>query len=246
MLATIAEEVKKIGRSPAKVRKVFRLRQWQKFLTILFFNARAGNRWQAASGTSGLKQRQYSSYDVYVRHQQSKFRFLDLSDYDVNYRRLLKERLQEAPFVRKGLNVLCLAARLGTEVKAFHDLGCFAVGIDLNPGQSNPFVLPGDFHQVQFPSESVDIIFTNSFDHAFAPEKLMGEIKRLLKPEGIFVTEAIHGEAQNIPPDNYASFWWQHVEDLVAFVAKHGFQPVRRLPFDQPWPGEQIAFEKQK
>ena len=46
--------------------------------------------------------------------------------------------------------VLCLAARIGTEVKAFLDLGCFAIGIDLNPGTDNRYVVHGDFHDLQF------------------------------------------------------------------------------------------------
>ncbi len=244
MLDVIFDEVKKIGRSPGRLREVLRPRRWRQFFSILLFKARAGNRWKAASGATGLKQREYASYEQYVQHQQSKFQYLDLVDYDVKYRRLLKERLAGAPFLKRGMNVLCLGARQGTEVKAFHDLGCFAVGLDLNPGVKNLFVLHGDFHQVQFPSESVDVIFSNSFDHAFDPAKLMGEIKRLLKPGGKLVIEAIQGEAQETAPDHYASFWWQHVEDLVALLATHGFRPIQRVSFKEPWPGEQIVLER--
>ena len=233
-----------MGRSPGRVREVFRPRRWRQIINILLFNAREGDRWKTNSETSALKQREYSSYEQYIRHQQSKFQYLDLADYDVAYRQQLKERLTGAPFVKRGASVLCLGARQGTEVKAFHDLGCFAVGLDLNPGEENPFVLRGDFHHVQFPDQCADIVFTNSFDHAFDPVKLIGEIKRLLKPGGVLIIEAIHGEGQGSAPDHYASFWWKRVEDLVALVAQHGFKSVRRLPFQKPWPGEQIIFAK--
>ena len=48
--------------------------------------------------------------------------------------------------------MLCLGARLGTEVRALHNLGYFAIGIDLNPGVDNPYVLMGDFHKLVFPT----------------------------------------------------------------------------------------------
>lgn len=238
----ISEELKKMGQSPGRMREVFRPRRWRQFFKILLFNAREGERWKTNSDAPALKQREYSSYEQYVRHQQSKFQYLDLTDYDAKYRQQLKERLTGAPLVKPGVNVLCLGARQGTEVKAFLDLGCFAVGLDLNPGKDNPYVLQGDFHHVQFPDRSADVVFTNSFDHAFDPGKLIGEIKRLLKPQGALILEAIQGESQSNAPDHYASFWWQRVDDLVALLERNGFKAVRRLPFQEPWPGEQIIF----
>jgi SAM-dependent methyltransferase len=242
MLEVIADELKKIARSPKRLLQAFRPRRWRQFLGILAFNARGGNRWQTAPAQPEFKRREYSSYEEYVRHQQSKFGFLDLADYDVNYRRQLRERLRTLALPRPAATVLCLGARQGTEVKAFQDLGCFAVGLDLNPGPENEFVLHGDFHRVRFPDRSVDVIFTNSFDHVFDPAKLIGEITRLLKPGGLLIIEAIQGEAQDIAPDHYASFWWRRIDDLVALLARHGFQPARRVAFREPWPGEQICF----
>jgi SAM-dependent methyltransferase len=239
----IRDELKKIGRSPGRLREALRPRRWRQFFSILFFNASAGDRWKTTPGAPALKQREYASYEQYVEHQQSKFQYLDLADYDVNYRQVLKERLAGLACVKKGVNVLCLGARQGTEVKAFHDLGCFAVGLDLNPGKENKLVLQGDFHHTQFSSESVDIIFTNSFDHAFDPQKLIAEIKRLLKPHGALIIEAIRGEAESSAPDHYASLWWQRIDDLIALLTAHGFTATRRIAFNEPWPGEQICFD---
>jgi SAM-dependent methyltransferase len=246
MIDVILDEVRKIVRKPRRLLEVFRPRRWRQFLSILAFNARAGNRWQTAPEKAQFKRREYSSYEQYIRHQQSKFQFLDLAEYDVNYRRQLGARLQSAPGLKRGASVLCLGARQGTEVKAFHDAGCFAVGLDLNPGPENQFVLHGDFHEVQFPAESVDVIFTNSFDHVFDPEKMIGEIRRLLKPDGLLIIEAIEGEAQATAPDHYASLWWQHVNDLVALLGERGFAVLRRAAFAEPWPGEQLCFAVKK
>jgi SAM-dependent methyltransferase len=229
-------------RNPRRLAELFRPRRWRQFFSVLVFSARSGNRWKSAPDKTQFKQREYSSYEQYVRHQQSKFQYLDLAEYDRSYRRELADRLRHLPGLKPGVSVLCLGARQGTEVKAFLDLGCFAVGLDLNPGRENKFVVQGDFHEIQFVSESVDVIFTNSFDHAFDVEKLIGEISRLLKPGGLLIVEAIHGEAQATAPDYYASFWWQRVDDLAALLAAHGFQSVRRISFEQPWRGEQLVF----
>jgi ubiquinone/menaquinone biosynthesis C-methylase UbiE len=78
----------------------------------------------------------------------------------------------------------------------------------------------------------------------FEPKKMIGEITRVLKPDGVLIVEAIHGEAQSTAPDHYASFWWQRVDDLVALLVRHNFKPIHRVPFTEPWPGEQICFEK--
>ena len=244
MLEILLDEARKIARTPKRLLQAFHLRRWRQFFNILLFNARTGNRWKTAAGKTEFKQREYASYGQYLQHQQSKFKYLDLTDYDLNYRRQLKERLQKSALLKPGASVLCLGARQGTEVKAFQDLGCFAVGIDLNPGPENKFVLTGDFHEIQFPAESVDVVFTNSFDHAFDPEKMIGEIARILKPNGLLIIEAIHGEEQASAPDHYASFWWRRIDDLVALLTRHGFKPVQRASFSEPWPGEQICLAR--
>jgi len=244
MLRILFAEAKKIARNPRRLGEALRPRRWRQFFSILRFEGRAGNQWKTAAGSDALKKREYGSYEDYVRHQQSKFGCLDLRDYDRVYLELLRERLKEHGFARPGMSVLCLGARQGTEVKAFHDLGCFAIGIDLNPGPNNKFVLPGDFHDVQFPAECVDAVFTNSFDHSFDPQKLIREIQRLLKPGGVLIMEAIQGESEGSTPDYYASFWWKKIDDLAGLLTGSGFEIVHRKAFTQPWPGEQLAFQR--
>jgi SAM-dependent methyltransferase len=241
MPGIIRDEAQKLARTPGRWRQLFYPRRWRQFFSVLMFNARAGG-WKAVPGAEQFQQRQYASYEEYVRHQQSKLQYLDLADYDRNYRRQLRERLEKITALKKGASVLCLGARQGTEVAAFQDLGCFAVGVDLNPGPDNPRVLYGDFHHLQFAAQSVDVIFTNSLDHAFDLKKLTGEIRRVLKPGGMLIIEAIRGGDEASKPDHYASLWWNKTEDLVALFEKEGFAAAQREMFTEPWPGTQICF----
>ena len=244
MFGIIWDELGKLIRSPRRCLQLFYPRRWRQFFAILFFNARGGDRWKPVEGEDQFKQREYVSYEQYLRHQQAKFQYLDLTDYDINYRRRLKERLRDLPCIKRGASVLCLGARQGTEVKAFHDLGCFAVGLDLNPGKANRFVVHGDFHNLQFPAESADVVFTNSLDHAYDPKKLLAEITRVLKRDGVLLIEAIHGEDEKTAPDHYASFWWKRVDDLVALLAQHGYRLTHRSAFMEPWSGDQLCFTR--
>lgn len=242
MPGIIQDEAKKLARTPGRWRELFHPRRWRQFFSVLFFNARAGG-WKTVAGAEQFKQRQYASYEEYVRHQQSKLQYLDLAEYDRKYRQLLGERLRKISAVKKGASVLCLGARQGTEVAAFQDAGCFAVGVDLNPGANNPLVLYGDFHDLQFPAQSVDIIFTNSLDHAFDLKKLIAGITRVLKPGGMLIIEAIRGSGEKSAPDHYASLWWNKTEDLVAAFEQNGFKVAQRESFSEPWPGMQICFK---
>ena len=66
----------------------------------------------------------------------------------------------EAWSMKKGIvgcSVLCLGARLGGEVRAFTAMGALSIGIDLNPGPNNAYVLPGDFHHLQFAQSVFDV-----------------------------------------------------------------------------------------
>lgn len=120
----------------------------------------------------------------------------EIEDYDQRYRAILHQRLEECGAVQTGA-ALCLGARQGSKVKAFIDKGCFAVGVDLNPGRDKRYVLPCDFHALQFADQSVDIVFFNSFDHAFDLTKLLREVTRVLRPGGAVGVggRRRHGEA---------------------------------------------------
>ncbi len=210
-------------------------------LTRLIRRLRFGETWEPHG--DGFIRRKYSDYSSYLAHQRSKLRLLDLSRYDVEYRAVLSERLRSLEFLGRGTTVLCLAARLGTEVKAFLDVGCFAVGLDLNPGKWNRFVVQGDFHHIQFADASVEVIFTNSLDHSFDVQALLAEVRRILKPGGRVIIEAVVGTRLGKDPHFYESFWWSEVGDLVRLFEQHGFALIRRDLIQVPWHGEQLVFE---
>ena len=140
------------------------------------------------------------------------------------------------------MSVLCLGARIGTEVKSFLDLGCFAVGIDLNPGRENRYVLHGDFHELQFAAGSIDMAFTNSLDHVYSVDRLIAEVARVLKPGGLFLLEADRGSGTGKRPGHYETFWWSSIEDVIALFEGARFLLTRRISFERPWVGEQLCF----
>jgi len=182
----------------------------------------------------------YKDYSEYVEHQKSKLKTIGkfLKKYDKEFSRELAKRLKEEGIVKQGMNVLCLGARIGTEVKAFFAQNCFAVGIDLITSENNKYVLYGDFHDIQFPSNSVDIVFTNSLDHVFNLDKFLDEIKRVLKPGGYFIVEIVDSNTKG----EYESFFWEKSDDVLDLIK--GFKLIKRTSFEFPWKGDHCIFKK--
>lgn len=193
-----------------------------------------------------FKKRRYRTYDEYVQHQQAKLKKIQknrLPEYDVKYHEVLSVRLRQAGLAPGAGVVLCLAARWGTEVRAFIDHGYFAVGIDLNPGVENKYVVYGDFHQLQFADHSVDVIFTNSLDHALDLPRLLIEVRRVLKPAGRLLIEIVKGVAEGgNTPGYYESLTWEKLDDILPIFRTAGWQIILQKDFEYPWVGQQILF----
>ena len=124
------------------------------YLDKLKLQFRLKESWIRYQSNQAFKKRVYHNYKEYVLHKKSKLELIDLSDYDIRYRQVLRERVKKLNLLHQGMTVLCLAARIGTEVKSFLDLGYFAIGIDLNPGENNRYVVHGtsttyNFHLTQ-------------------------------------------------------------------------------------------------
>lgn len=164
--------------------------------------------------------RRYESYDDYLEHQSTKLeRIRERVERKEEQRfKGFRERFASSPALTECRTVLCLGARLGAEVRALHDLGHFAVGLDLNPGGENPYVLPGDFHQIVFPDASVDVVYTNALDHVFDLQAVVGETFRLLKPGGVFLTDVVPGFEEGFTPGNYESHHWPTVDVLMKRI----------------------------
>lgn len=188
-------------------------------------------------GPAGWDSRSYQSYDDYVVHQRSKLMIVDLSGYDRDFHAALVARLGKHEW--SGQRVLCLAARIGTEVRAFIDAGALAVGVDLNPGPGNKYVVVGDFHGLQYAPGSFDVVFTNSLDHSLELSRLLSEVRRVLVVKGRFIVEATEGGERF---DEWAVAGWPSIDGLSAAVCAADFREVSREPISIPWTGYQITF----
>jgi SAM-dependent methyltransferase len=201
-----------------------------------------GEHWDAEG--DAFERRSYKSYEAYLEHQKAKLETHEFGKYDTEFRDALRERLSALEIDWHGRNVLCLAARIGTEVKAFLDLGATAIGIDLNPGPDNPYVVHGDFHDLQFAPESMDVVYTNSLDHAFDIGRIAKEVLKVLKATGVFIVEAAPGRDQGVNPGFFESFFWKNLDELVRAFENAGFTVTGRAAITYPWPGEQICFQR--
>jgi SAM-dependent methyltransferase len=168
--------------------------------------------------------RKYTSYAEYLTHQAAKLdgivdrlRETEAEDF-AEFRR----RFETCKPLAGARAVLCLGARLGTEVRALHSLGHFAVGIDLNPGPANPYVLPGDFHHIVFPDGSADAIYCNALDHVFDLDRFLGEVRRLLRPGGIFVVDLVAGYEEGFVPGPFEARLWRDSHAFIAEIAARG------------------------
>lgn len=176
----------------------------------------------------GLYVRNYTNYEHYKTKQADKLKkrpgwCLIRSE---ELRIALAIRLREFK-IEAGLSVLCLGARLGGEVQAFIDIGCFAVGLDMNPGEGSLYVVHGDFHQLQYADNSINIVYINCFDHCQYPAKLLSEIHRVLKYKGRLILEVKAGsneqEIKSMGSDHWDSFEWDSIEVLLRFIHNHNF-----------------------
>jgi SAM-dependent methyltransferase len=201
------------------------------------------------SDAGGLRARRYDGYQQYRAHQAAKrATILKLSAYHNKFRIVLRNRLQ-FPFIDHlaGASVLCLGARTGAECEAFIDRGLKPIGIDINPDPDAPLVKQGDFNNLDFPDGSFDVVYTNSLDHAFDLDKVIGEIWRVLKPGRHFIAEIVLGSKDGPlgrEPGDYESLWWDHAGEVAERIERRGFTRMQVSQFDYPWNGRQYVFVK--
>lgn len=128
----------------------------------------------------------YRDYKAYLKHQPRKTQKPDWKAKLENNRSdrvaWFMERFAVVPNCL-GL-VLCLGARHGEEVEALWKMGLpGAIGLDLAPHP--PWVRYGDMNKLDYPDTSVDMVYTNAFDHCWRPKEFIAGIERVLKPEGL-------------------------------------------------------------
>ena len=174
--------------------------------------------------------KEYKSYDEYMQQQKSK---LDdgliekdwFRTYSTRYPKLLEYILVACKIKPKGWSVLCLGARTGTEVEFFCKQGAFAIGIDVNTGIDNKWVVTGDASQIQYPDECVDIVYTNALDHFLEIDKCLSEIKRVLRKGGYFAL--LIGTPEDAEKDKWGSTYWDSLDSVLNYLKdKYGFDTI--------------------
>lgn len=94
---------------------------------------------------------------------------------------------------------LCIGARAGHESSALEEIGVKDVtGIDIYPcGES---VVKGDGNCLEFEDNTFDFVYTNILNYTIYPEKMISEIERVTKSEGIIYVQCKIGDIS----DEYA------------------------------------------
>jgi len=168
-----------------------------------------------------IKYLNYDNYDDYVKHQSEKVEYMGkrLSDLRNNHYKLFKEEFQEllpAPFNQK---ILCLGARNGLEVEVLRELKFSAIGIDLNP-KSN-LVEKGDFHNINYPDNSFDYVYINCLDHCQDIDKVLNEVKRVLKKSGKFYVRLTQHSFYNPEKFSYECCFWNNIQEIEKEILKY-------------------------
>jgi SAM-dependent methyltransferase len=196
--------------------------------------------WKTEKDEGGVLKRDYASYDEYLTHQKLKldemvkikggFSNFDIFDYRLKFYVRFRQLLTLLPSDAK---ILCCGARQGTEVEVLRDLGFTnAIGIDLNPGDGNPLVRPGDMMNLDFPDNSLDLLYTNCVDHAFDLEKMIAEHSRVLKPNGYLLYDiGVNMEEGGGP---FEAISWDRTEDIVIRLLRT-FREVVRIEREKQW-----------
>jgi SAM-dependent methyltransferase len=232
-LRFIGKEVMETLRRPRRVGRVFDARAWR---GVRYRFGRRAREWKSDHGGQ-FQHKLYRSYEDYVEHQRSKLELLDLDDYHRRFRSELRTRLEGLSLDLRGKSVLCLAARTGAEVLSFRDLGAFAVGIDLLPGNSQ-LVLTGDFHAIQFADSSADVVFTNSLDHSFDLSRVASEIRRVTKAGGLAVLELMLGTSETKREfGDWEAISWETRKAALQVFEQLGFTSISTTQFSYPWDG---------
>ena len=151
--------------------------------------------------------RKYNDYQKYLDHQKEK---------SLNPKRIETWFKEWEPKVQMftdhfqrnkkylGGKALGICARTGQEIEAMKILGMDAIGIDIV--EYPPLVLEGDAHEIPFPTNTFDFVFSNSLDHSCMPNIFLSEMKRVLKVGGygllhLQLTNDVDEFAENIITD---------------------------------------------
>ncbi len=81
----------------------------------------------------------------------------------------------------------------------------------------------------QYDTKEFDVVYTNSFDHVYDLDKVLDEVKRVLKDDGTFILEMVAGYGEGGCPGDHEAMYWRTAHDFTNEVEKHGFKRMHRL-----------------
>lgn len=146
----------------------------------------------------------------------------------------------------KDATVLDLGAYACEILPALHRLGFTALtGVDLNPGlchmphQETIKYLVGNFLETTLSDNSCTAITAISvIEHGYQPERLLGEIARLLQPGGCFLASIDYWPIKvdtygiNVFGLDWLIFSREDVAHFFEMAHLHGLEPVGSIKFD--------------
>jgi len=98
--------------------------------------------------------------------------------------------------------------------------------------------LYGDFHDIQFPQNTVDIVFSNCVDHVYDIDNFIEQIKECLKPNGYLIIEAWF-DSQDVDKFKgfYESFWYSDLSHLIKLFEQYNLKIKKDLAIEYPRSG---------
>jgi SAM-dependent methyltransferase len=195
------------------------------------------SRYPFVENNTGFLQRKYKDTAEYLSHQKSKLKIVK-NVLDDSYEERVTSFMEEFSLakVQKTQSVLCLGSRDGAEVDAVRRMGALGIGIDLEYPSQSPFVHYGNFHEIPYPENCFDFVYTNTLDHLEDPSVLFAEIKKVLKPSGQFIGRILKGvdEGFNLK-GSHESFVWKTKDQLINLIEENGFKLKFKANEDSDW-----------
>lgn len=181
-----------------------------------------------------FKKRVYPSYKFYLFHQKIKT-FIRSGKLKASYSRALsnfEDEFKNINFLNIQ-NILCVAARMGTEVHALRNLKYNAIGIDICYPKFSRYVHYGEFEDIPYYDHSFDAIYTNSIDHLYSLKKSIIEFNRVLKNNAFLIVRLQNGFDETFINHfrDYESLAWSKKEDILNEILKIGhYNLIRTFP----------------
>lgn len=200
-----------------------------------------------------ILRRDFDSYDAYVEAQGRKAQYKRdelMRGYERSFVSFAHVLRRAADRLNKGRPMLCLGARTGAESNAAIRVGFKgSVGVDLHP--IGLHVQKADWHSMpQFADASFANVYTNSFDHCLYLDRAVGEIVRILTPDGRFYLQAsdrgVKDEKRErswlLEPKHNEALYWSDSDALRDAVLECGGLKVREQWREGIWGN--YVFEK--